>query len=649
MSDDISKALDECLARLRKGETAEQCLADYPDLRSRLEPLLGTALAVSSLPEISPSSEFRQKSPGRLVARLRNESRGSKRGRRMPGLSGLRRVLLARPLAPIGVAIAATIAVMLLVPLLTSRPTDSQAYSLSLLKGSAEVKRAGATDWERGADGVRLAAGSQVRTGADSYVLLTFFDGSTTKLEPGTEVTVSQSDYIEQRLVRIELEQKSGGTWSHVQTWDQEVPYFAVQTPQLKVVAQGTSFGTEVEESGRTRLSVSEGSVEVIEEGKSTRLAANQRFEAEAGAAPQDATRAPTARNELVVSTGLPGVGSVRDPSGASTGYLPEGLALNQITDSKAALYPDGQQITVDEPKPGEYAITVRSVSNDVIPVNIQIRSEGNLVFERNDTFQGAAGQVWVTRIRLDTDKGARPQVEVSSAGPLAGKPPETVVKTDLARRRALPIRPADPIIKTPGSTPNPTTTPKATPSPTRIPATPKPTGTARTPTPPRPGLTPLATVQPRPSPTPTMVLTPIPARPTPTPLPTRESKPTAAPGTVLTPPPGVTPKPTAAMDTVVTPAARATPTPTPLPTKPSPAVAPVLTPAVDTVATPAARATPTPTPTPLPPKPSPTAIPISDIAPVDTGPAPTPTPTALRVEPKPTTSVGTTTEAVAK
>lgn len=71
METELSKVLDECIAQISKGETIQACLAEYPTMRQQLEPLLYTALSISTLPRVSPSDEFRKRSKARLMAWLR--------------------------------------------------------------------------------------------------------------------------------------------------------------------------------------------------------------------------------------------------------------------------------------------------------------------------------------------------------------------------------------------------------------------------------------------------------------------------------------------------------------------------------------------------------------------------------------------------
>lgn len=57
--EEFNNILDQCLERiLNKGETVEQCLADYPEQAAELEPLLQTALMMKKVSAIQPRPEF---------------------------------------------------------------------------------------------------------------------------------------------------------------------------------------------------------------------------------------------------------------------------------------------------------------------------------------------------------------------------------------------------------------------------------------------------------------------------------------------------------------------------------------------------------------------------------------------------------------
>jgi hypothetical protein len=58
-SSQFENILDECLERLIKGETVEQCLEGYPEQALELEPLLRTAQATREAAAITPRADFK--------------------------------------------------------------------------------------------------------------------------------------------------------------------------------------------------------------------------------------------------------------------------------------------------------------------------------------------------------------------------------------------------------------------------------------------------------------------------------------------------------------------------------------------------------------------------------------------------------------
>ena len=78
---EFDNILNECLERiLTEGETVEQCLADYPDYASELEPLLQTALFARKASAVKPSPEFRDRARYQMrVALQEMETKGERR------------------------------------------------------------------------------------------------------------------------------------------------------------------------------------------------------------------------------------------------------------------------------------------------------------------------------------------------------------------------------------------------------------------------------------------------------------------------------------------------------------------------------------------------------------------------------------------
>jgi len=81
-SEDI---LNECLERMLKGESIEDCLRAYPERASELEPLLKTSLVlIRTSSAIQPNSEFKDRVHSRLQAMFYAKQEKAERRTRIP-------------------------------------------------------------------------------------------------------------------------------------------------------------------------------------------------------------------------------------------------------------------------------------------------------------------------------------------------------------------------------------------------------------------------------------------------------------------------------------------------------------------------------------------------------------------------------------
>lgn len=72
----IDVLLNECVERMRRGETADQCLARYPDNAAELEPLLKTVLSLNSVSELRARPQFRAYAKAQVLATVRGRAKG---------------------------------------------------------------------------------------------------------------------------------------------------------------------------------------------------------------------------------------------------------------------------------------------------------------------------------------------------------------------------------------------------------------------------------------------------------------------------------------------------------------------------------------------------------------------------------------------
>ena len=69
----FANILDECLERLLKGETVEQCLGSYPEQALELKPLLRTAQAAREASAITPRADFKARARYEFHSALHTE------------------------------------------------------------------------------------------------------------------------------------------------------------------------------------------------------------------------------------------------------------------------------------------------------------------------------------------------------------------------------------------------------------------------------------------------------------------------------------------------------------------------------------------------------------------------------------------------
>lgn len=450
----ISVILDECLSRLAAGETIDQCLEDYPEIRTELEPLLKTAGIVSSIPRVAPSESFHLQSKARLMARIQKDFQGEPdRVGSTISSTNIKQVSiwqmlwsnpLAKPFIPVILVIFLAISIWLLIGYDPSpsalQPAKPAEYILTVLSGDVEIQPMNSYEWQSGLNGPPMAAGGRIRTADGSSAVLTFIDGSTTRLEPNTDITVLTSEYKDGHSARIELYQHTGKTWNYVQTGEDAAFVFRIQTPSANITAQGTLFAAKVSPVGLTEIATIEGSVSVTAQNTEVKLSTEQQTKVAPGQAPLAAEPLPKPKIELILSVNNSAIGSIIDPSGASTGHLPNGLSFNQITNSRSALSDVGGSIRILEPAPGEYAVIVRSLAQIEIPLKIQVRSDDKSVSEYTELLQGTPGSGWIVRLKVVTDSESILTSSILAIEPLAEKQPENVVETILAKERATPI-----------------------------------------------------------------------------------------------------------------------------------------------------------------------------------------------------------------
>jgi VCBS repeat-containing protein len=133
---------------------------------------------------------------------------------------------------------------------------------LSITEGDVFVMKAGADSWTEAEVGMYLEAGDSIKTGDDSSAEITFFDGSTVELQPGTEIKITSLDVSgDSGSTTVTLEQTIGATISRVINIIDPASGYEVETPSGAAVVRGSIMVVCVTEDGTSWIANQQGNI----------------------------------------------------------------------------------------------------------------------------------------------------------------------------------------------------------------------------------------------------------------------------------------------------------------------------------------------------------------------------------------------------
>ena len=235
----------------------------------------------------------------------------------------------------------------------------SNAATLAILNTTIEGARAG-TAFVPALDGEVYATGDLVRANVEGRAVLTFFDGSSLSVDPGSQVKVVALNRVSADGIQVTVEQSLGRSWSSVQKLKTPDSRYEVRTPSTVAVVRGTGFLTLVQQLAtggtQTTYQVDEGALQVAANagGTVTVPAGSQVTIPEGAAAPASATPiAPSPRLEI---NGSPGLGFlVVAPTGQSCGTASGGKA------EVFGCVVSGDKVIVRDPAAGRWGVFLTS------------------------------------------------------------------------------------------------------------------------------------------------------------------------------------------------------------------------------------------------------------------------------------------------
>jgi hypothetical protein len=156
---------------------------------------------------------------------------------------------------------AATVIAALMMTASVASAADA-GPKVTFIKGVVEAGSGGAVaKVKRGAS---IAAGSLVKTGADSRAELTFPDGSVVRIGPNSELKVDGAAFNSKtKTVGVQAELVGGEAWAKVATLVGKDAQFQLRTQNAVAGVRGTVFRVNVDKDVATVVKVYNGSVAV--------------------------------------------------------------------------------------------------------------------------------------------------------------------------------------------------------------------------------------------------------------------------------------------------------------------------------------------------------------------------------------------------
>ena len=117
--------------------------------------------------------------------------------------------------------------------------------TLVVLRGQVEVQEPG-RDFVTATGRTRLSVGYQVRTGHDAFASMTFFDGSTTEIEPDSLIRIDRLGQLPGGGADLSFKQEAGQTWNRAEKTAKVSSSFETTTSVATATAHGAEFRVSV-------------------------------------------------------------------------------------------------------------------------------------------------------------------------------------------------------------------------------------------------------------------------------------------------------------------------------------------------------------------------------------------------------------------
>jgi PKD repeat protein len=285
-----------------------------------------------------------------------------------------------------------------------SLPTSA---TLTVVSDDVFVQREGSDSWERVAGQATLEEGDWVKTSATGRASVTFFEGSSTQMEPNTTVCIEELLSTVEGSTTVKLNQQAGKTWNRVGNLVDPASSFEVKTTAAAAVARGTLIDVEVEENGTTVVKVLGGNASVIAQGQEVAVTTGGQTTVDPGKPPPPPLPIPPASSQLTVSIESPAWLNVIDPLGRNAGIVPPGFEVNEIPFTiTAGTLGEKQSVKINGPTDGRYYIIIYARGNGPVELTVNGTSQDGFAQQKTQVFDVERGKTYYAYLEVPVRDG---------------------------------------------------------------------------------------------------------------------------------------------------------------------------------------------------------------------------------------------------
>jgi len=138
---------------------------------------------------------------------------------------------------------------------------------ISSVTGTVQVLKSGSTNPVNATNGMELAVGDTITTGASGSAKLTFFDGSVMEIKANSVILVNELSTASTGSTTVSLKETVGSTINRIGKLVDSASKYEVDTPAAVAVVRGTVFDLMVQQNGTTNVKAEQDSVDFTASG----------------------------------------------------------------------------------------------------------------------------------------------------------------------------------------------------------------------------------------------------------------------------------------------------------------------------------------------------------------------------------------------